>query len=139
MPYRRSANGATAYAERYASQAGNHVFAVESDSGVFAPATLGFSGSSAAREIIRDVGVLLAPIGLAEIASGGGGPDIGPISLAANVPMMAYLGDPARLFQIHHSAADTVERIAPEEVARAAAAVAVMSYVVADMPARLPR
>jgi len=58
---------------------------------------------------------------------------------AGNVPALAYLGDPGRYFVIHHTAADTVERIAPEEVSKAAAAIAVMSYVVADMPERLPR
>ena len=52
---------------------------------------------------------------------------------------MAYLGDPAKYFTIHHSPADTVERIAPEEVSRAAAAIAVMAYVVAEMPERLPK
>ena len=49
---------------------------------------------------------------------------------------MAYLGDPARYFVIHHSAADTVERIAPEEVSKAAAAIAAIAYAVAEMPER---
>jgi carboxypeptidase Q len=53
--------------------------------------------------------------------------------------MMAYLGNPARYFTIHHTPADTVERIAPEEVSKAAAAIAVLAYVVADMPERLPK
>jgi carboxypeptidase Q len=131
--------GASAYAARYAAEAANHVFALESDSGVFAPATLGFSGSTAARLQMRDIGALLAPIGLAEMSVGGGGADVGPIAQAGNAPMMAYLGDPTRYFTIHHSAADTVERIAPDEVSRAAAAIAVVSYVVAEMPDRLPR
>jgi carboxypeptidase Q len=52
---------------------------------------------------------------------------------------MAYLGDPGRYFVIHHSAADTVERIAPDEVSKAAAAIAAISYAVAEMPDRLPR
>ena len=52
---------------------------------------------------------------------------------------MAYMGDPTRYFTIHHSAADTVERIAPEEVAKAAAAISVVTYVIADMPERLPK
>ena len=42
-------------------------------------------------------------------------------------------------FVIHHTPADTVERIAPEEVAKAAAAISVVTYVIADMPERLPR
>jgi carboxypeptidase Q len=131
--------GATAYADQYAEQAHNHVFALESDSGVFAPASLGFSGSPAARALIRDIGTLLAPIGLAEIGVGGGGADVGPIAQAANAPTMAYLGEPQRYFQIHHTPADTVERISPDEVSKAAAAIAVMIYVVAEMPERLPR
>jgi carboxypeptidase Q len=131
--------GATAYAAKHAAHAGNHVFALEADSGVFEPSSLGFSGSAAARNIVRDIGTLLAPLGLNEIVAGGGGADIGPIAQAGNAPMMAYLGNPGRYFAIHHTPADTVERIAPEEVSKAAAAIAVMSYVIAEMPERLPR
>lgn len=131
--------GANAYAERYAASAGDHVFALESDSGVFAPSALGFSGSSVARSMISHLGSLLAPLGFPEIVSGGGGADIGPIAQAGNVPTMAYLGDAGRYFVIHHTAADTIERIAPDEVSKAAAAIAVMAYAVAEMPERLPR
>ena len=131
--------GAAAYAERYASTAANHVFALESDSGVFEPARFGFSGSLAARNIIRDITSLLTPLNLAETISGGGGADIDPIAQAGRAPTMAYMGDPSRYFMIHHSPADTVERIAPEEVAKGAAAIAVVTYVVAEMPERLPK
>ena len=131
--------GATAYAERYLSQASKHVFALEADSGVFAPASLAFSGSGPARQVMQQIGTLLAPLGLQEIGHGGGGPDIEPIASKGNVPMMAYLGDPARLFLIHHTAADTIDRISPAEVSKAAAAIATVTYVVAEMPERLPR
>ena len=131
--------GATAYAAKHAGHASNHVFALEADSGVFEPSSLGFSGSAAARNIVRDIGTLLAPLGLSEIVAGGGGADIGPIAQAGNAPMMAYLGNPSRYFAIHHTPADTIERIAPEEVSKAAAAIAVMAYVIAEMPERLPR
>jgi carboxypeptidase Q len=131
--------GAAAYAERHASTASDHVFALESDSGVFAPAALGFSGSAAARAMMLQIGSLLTPLDFPEITAGGGGADIGPIAQAGNVPTMAYLGDPARYFVIHHSAADTVERIGPDEVSKAAAAIAAISYAVAEMPERLPR
>jgi carboxypeptidase Q len=131
--------GANGYLERYRAAAGDHVFALESDSGVFAPAALGFTGSAAARTAILQIGTLLSPLGLQDIGPGGGGADVGPIAQAGNVPTMAYLGDAARYFLIHHTAADTIERIAPEEVARAAAAIAVVTYAVAEMPDRLPR
>jgi carboxypeptidase Q len=131
--------GATAYAERHAASAASHVFALESDSGVFAPAALGFSGSAAARAAMVQIGSLLAPLGLPEIGPGGGGADIGPIAQAGNVPTVAYLGDPSRYFLVHHTPADTVDRIAPEEVSKAAAAIAVIAYAVAEMPERLAR
>jgi carboxypeptidase Q len=131
--------GAASYAEKHAATASDHVFALESDSGVFAPAALGFSGNAAARSMMLQIGSLLTPLDFPEITAGGGGADIGPIAQAGNVPTMAYLGDPARYFVIHHSAADTVERIGPEEVSKAAAAIAAIAYAVAEMPERLPR
>ena len=131
--------GGNGYRDAHLASAGDHVFALESDSGVFAPASMGFTGSDGARQRINDIGTLLAPLGLPAIGPGGGGADIGPISAAGNVPMMAYNGDSTRYFTIHHTPADTVDLIAPAEVSKAAAAIAVVTYVVADMPEKLPK
>jgi carboxypeptidase Q len=131
--------GGNAYRDQYLAQAEQHVLAIESDSGVFAPARLGFTGSTEAQRLMRDIGTLLAPIGLQDIGPGGGGADIGPIAQAGKVPMLAYQGDPTRYFTIHHTPADTIDRIAPEEVSKAAAALAVVTYVVAEAEMRLPR
>lgn len=115
------------------------MLALEADSGVFAAASLGFTGTEVVRQVMLKVSALLAPLNFPAIVPGGGGADIAPIASAGNVPQMAYLGDPMRLFLIHHRAADTVERIAPEEVSKAAAAIAIVTYVVVEMPERLPR
>jgi len=131
--------GGGAYRDRYASAATTHVLAIESDSGVFGPARVGFTGSDAAQQVMREIGGLLTPMGLQDIGSGGGGADIGPIAQAGKVPTLAYQGDPTRYFTIHHTPADTVDRIAPDEISKAAAALAVISYVVAEMPHALPR
>lgn len=132
--------GATGYLEKYKTEAANHVFALESDSGVFAPAGLGFSGSPVARDIVRDVAsTFLTQYGFSDVAQGGGGADVGPIAQAGNSPTMALLGNPIRYFQIHHTPADTIERITVEEVQRAVLAVSVMTYIIAEMPERLPR
>ena len=131
--------GGNGYRDQHAEEAGNHIMAVESDSGVFAPARLGFSGSEAARKIIAEIATLLTPIGMQEVSGGGGGADIGPISALGKVPMMAYSGDSTKYFTIHHTPADTVDRIDPREVSRAAAALTAMIYVVADMPQALPK
>ena len=131
--------GGNAYRDAHAEEASNHVFALESDSGVFAPARLGFTGSEAARRVIAEIGTLLAPIGMQEVAPGGGGADIGPIATLGKVPMMAYSGDSTRYFTIHHTNADTVDRIDPAEVSKAAASIGAVVYVVADMPHALPK
>ena len=89
--------------------------------------------------MMREIGALLAPLGIQEIGPGGGGADIGPIAQAGKVPMLAYQGDSTRYFTIHHTPADTVDRIAPEEVSKAAAALAVVTYVVADAAGKASR
>ena len=131
--------GGNGYRDAHAKEAANHVFALESDSGVFAPARLGFSGSDAARKIVGEIATLLATIGMQDVVPGGGGADIGPIAALGKVPMMAYSGDPTRYFTIHHTPADTVDRIDPQEVSKAAASIATMVYVIADMPQALPK
>jgi carboxypeptidase Q len=131
--------GGNAYRDAYARDAEKHVLAIESDSGVFAPAQLAFSGSESARRVVAEIATLLAGIGMQHVGPGGGGADIGPIAQAGKVPMMAYAGDSTKYFTIHHTPADTVERILPDEVAKAAASIAVVTYVVAEMPERLPK
>jgi carboxypeptidase Q len=131
--------GGNAYRDAYAATADKHVLAIESDSGVFAPAHLAFTGSESARRIIAEIGTLLAGIDMQHVSPGGGGADIGPIAAVGKVPMMAYAGDSTKYFTIHHTPADTVERILPSEVSTAAASLAVMTYVVAEMPERLPK
>jgi carboxypeptidase Q len=131
--------GGNAYAQKYAADAKNHVLAFESDSGIFEPASIGLSGSAEARAVMQRVMTLLAPLGLDRLGGSGGGADIGPIAQAGGVPMMAYSGDSTKYFTIHHTPADTIDRISKAEVSKAAAAIAVIAYVTADMPRRLPR
>jgi carboxypeptidase Q len=131
--------GGNGYRDQHSAEAANHVLSVESDSGVFAPARLGFTGSEAARKMMSEIVTLLAPLGITEITGGGGGADIGPISALGKVPMLAYSGDSNKYFTIHHTPADTVDRIAPEEVSKAAASLAAVIYVVADMPQTLAK
>jgi carboxypeptidase Q len=104
-------SGANAYATRHAAAAERHVFALESDSGVFSPATFGFTGSPAARATVAQIATLLGSVGFTTIGPSGGGADIGPIAEAGDVPTMALLGDPGRYFLVHHSAADMPERL----------------------------
>jgi carboxypeptidase Q len=129
--------GGTAYRETHADEVDNHVLAIESDGGVFKPTGFGFTGSEAALEVVREIGQLLEPIDVG-ISAGGGGADIGPL-MRAGVPGMGLTVDGSRYFWYHHTNADTVDKLDPAEMALCVAALAVMSYVVADMPEPLPR
>jgi carboxypeptidase Q len=128
--------GGTAYRDRHRDQLGNHVMMLESDAGVFRPTGFGFSGSDTARARIHDIATLLRGIQADRISPNGGGADIGPAVEAGNVPAMS-LEVEGNYFLLHHTPADTVDKIDPMDMARASAAIAVMTYVVADMPERL--
>jgi carboxypeptidase Q len=130
--------GGEAYRDAHAADLARHVLAIESDGGVFRPSGFGFSGSDSALAIVRSVGRLLARIGADTISRGGGGTDIGPI-MERGVPGMGLNTEGSRYFWYHHSDADTVDKLDPHEMAECVATMAVMAYVVADLPEPLPR
>ncbi|MGQ0649950.1 MAG: M28 family metallopeptidase [Gemmatimonadaceae bacterium] len=129
--------GGNAYRDAHRAALSNHVLAMESDGGVFRPLGFGFTGSDSAFAIIQQIGRLLDRIGAGSITKGGGGADIGPI-MALGVPGMGLNVDGTRYFWYHHTDADTVDKMTPREVALCVATMAIMAYVVADMPERLP-
>ena len=130
--------GGTGYRDAHRDQIEKHVLAIESDAGVFRPTGFGFGGSDSAYAIVNEIGRLLAPIGADTITRPGGGADIGPL-MALGVPGMGLQVDGTRYFWYHHTDSDTIDKLDPAEVARCVAAMAVMAYVVADLPAPLPR
>ena len=105
--------------------------------GVFSPLGFGFTGSDEAFRIVSEIGALLDPIGAGAITRGGGGADIGPM-MERGMPGMGLNVEPTRYFWYHHTEADTLDKLDPAEVARCVAAMAVMAYVVADLPEPLP-
>ena len=130
--------GANAYRDAHAAEMPNHVLAMESDGGVFAPKGFSFDGSSEALPAVAAIVSLLQPLGANEVAPGGAGADVGPLT-ALGVPGLGLRVDGTRYFWYHHSEADTMDKLDPREVAQCVAAMAVMAYVIADMPETLPR
>jgi len=130
--------GGLAYRDAHAAELGSHDVAIESDGGVFRPSGFGFTGSDSAFAIVRAVGRLLASIGADTVTAGGGGTDIEPI-MARGVPGMSLNDDGRRYFWYHHSESDTVDKLDARDVAKCVAAMAVMAYVLADLPEQLPR
>jgi hypothetical protein len=52
----------------------------------------------------------------------------------AGVPMLGLDVEGSRYFDIHHTHADTFEKVAKEDLDRIAAVLAVTTYVLADAP-----
>jgi carboxypeptidase Q len=129
-------SGGSAYVENHTDE--THILAMESDGGVFKPSGFGFTGSDEAFEIMQEIGSLLERIESGTITRGGGGADIAAL-MATGVPGMGLSVDGTKYFWYHHSDADTIDKLDPDEVALVVATMAVVAYVVADMPERLPR
>jgi carboxypeptidase Q len=129
--------GGLAYRDQHRAELANHVLMMESDNGVSRPLGFGFTGSDAARRTVTAVATLLSGLAAADVVAGGEGADITPSVRAGRIPGMSLEVDTSQYFQIHHTQADTVDKIDPVEIAKCAAAVTVMAYVVADLPFRL--
>lgn len=130
--------GGTGYRDAHRTELDGHVLAIESDNGAFKPSGFAFTGSDAARARVAEVARLLARVGADTVTAGGGGADIGPI-MELGVPGMSPNVDGSRYFWYHHTNADTMDKLDPRDMGLLTAALAVMSYVVADLPDPLPR
>lgn len=133
--------GARAYAKDHESEMPRHVAAIESDGGVFAPIGFGVSvkpslNQDLAQKQLAQITALLARVGATRASGGGGGADIGPMG-RFGVPLLSHNADMSRYFDYHHSDADTLDKIKPDELNRNVAAMAVAAYILADMPTRL--
>jgi len=134
------AAGGKAYRDRHQAELSRHVLAIETDNGVFAPTGFALRGSDSAAAVAREIGGLLERVGAATLEREKEGPEADVEPLANDgVPAMGLRVDASRYFWYHHSAGDTFDKIAPGELQRCVAALAVMAYVAADLPDPLPR
>ena len=125
-----------------------HVAAIEADSGGEPPAGFGLGlpflqerpdadeVKQPALEKLRQIARLLEGIQASDIRDGGGGADIGPL-MREGVPGLGLRTTGDRYFHWHHTPADTLDKVSPEDIQKQVAAMAVMAYVLADMPDRL--
>jgi len=148
--------GGEAYRKALGEKVGNQVAAIEMDGGAEAPLGYGYgspgsrratpNGPAAAPELsdaeqhsldlLKQVGILLEPLGAGTIRPGGGGSDIEPLMMAG-VPGLGEMTNAAHYFDWHHTEADTIDKVDPVEFRKNVASLAVMTYILADMPERL--
>jgi len=132
--------GALAYRDAHANDLAQHVLAIESDNGTFSPRGFRFSGSDTALTQLRQIEPLLRRIGAGQVSRETESPeaDIAPL-VERGVPGLGLEVDRSRYFWYHHSDGDTLDKLDPAELARCVAALAVVAYIVADLPDALPR
>ncbi|MGC2449211.1 MAG: M20/M25/M40 family metallo-hydrolase [Candidatus Sulfotelmatobacter sp.] len=132
--------GSRAYTAEHTNDFPRHVAAIECDTGAAHP--LGFDSriSPAAGDLLRPVLNVLQSFGANALqpSSYPPGADIAAMS-EAGVPAFGILQDGRRYFDYHHTAADTLDKIVPNELRENAAAMAVMGYALASMKDPLPR
>lgn len=133
-------DGGDAYRDAHADELDRHVLAMESDGGVFSPRGIVFAGSDSAARVLEQVVALLQPIGATGLQRSDASPeaDIEPL-VDLGVPGVGLDVESSRYFWYHHSEGDTLDKLDPAEMARCVALMAVVAYVVADLPERLAR
>lgn len=120
--------GGMEYAMRVKSTRERHRLLVESDSGVGNPLAVGITaGNDKSFQAIRaELKPLLTDsLGIA-VTSGGGGADIGPTG-ALGYPTAGLNTDTTEYWNVHHTHADTVDKINPVDFKRCAAALATVA------------
>jgi carboxypeptidase Q len=130
--------GGNAYLDAHRAELAKHVLAIEADSGVYRPEGFGLAATAPpqARANLQEIAKLLAGIRANRIAADGSGADIGPL-MREGVIGGSLDVDGTHYFDIHHSHADTLDKINPQDLALCVAIMAVMAYTVADMPQAL--
>jgi carboxypeptidase Q len=140
MDEENGGRGHDAYAQAHASEIGNYVAAMESDLGASHPLGFWTKVKPEALPLLKPAQDALQPFGANEIqrVEFSPGADIAPLS-KVGVPAFGIMQDSRTYFNYHHSAADTLDKIVPQELRENAAAMAVMAYVLANLPQPLPR
>ncbi len=134
--------GARAYREWVGDQISRHVAAIEMDGGSEKPVGFGFRVPEEDQRLEQaylkatQIGPLLEAIEAGQITRGGGGADISPLT-RDGVPGFGLRTVGEHYFDWHHTEADTLDKVDPHDFRLNVAALAILAYVLADMPERL--
>jgi hypothetical protein len=134
--------GAKQYVEDHKDELPLHVAAIESDGGSFK--ARGYSlealddakAQRAAAQMAEILGLCTERIGPLVARVGGSGADVGQLKPSGAV-LMHHDVEPATYFDYHHTPADTIDKVNPVHLSENVAVMAVVAYVIADMPDRL--
>ena len=122
--------GGTKYAEEAQRNGEKHLFALESDAGGFTPRGFSIGANDAVLKKLQAWIPLLAPYEATEIAAGGGGADVSPLSRTQATPVAELRPDSQRYFDVHHARSDVFEAVNKRELELGTVAMAALIYLV---------
>jgi carboxypeptidase Q len=131
--------GSKQYAKDHEKEISNHFAAMETDGGAGHPLGVNIKGKSEVKKMLAPVAAILqeSGAGILDLVEHCGA-DIEPLE-KAGVPAFSPIQDSRFYFNYHHTAADTLDKIVPKELAENSAVAAVLAYALANMEQPLPR
>jgi carboxypeptidase Q len=130
--------GGIAYARDHQAEIASHFAAIESDHGAGHPLGFTIKASQTVRPMLEPVSLVLqsSNAGLSRFAEEVE-TDISPLA-DAGVPCFGLWQDGRTYFNYHHTAADTLDKVVPKELAENVAIMAVLAYALANLSQPLP-
>ena len=129
--------GSKQYAKDHGKE--NHFAAMETDGGAGHPLGLNIKAKPEVKKMLAPVAAILQESGAGMLSLVEHcGADIEPLE-KGGVPAFSPIQDSRFYFNYHHTAADTLDKIVPKELAENSAVVAVTAYALANMEQPLPR
>jgi len=139
MNEENGSKGSKQYAADHANEIPNHFAAMEIDGGAGHPLGLYLRAPQEAKTMLTPLASVLQTSGAGLLAfSDHAGADIGPLE-KAGVPAFAPIQDSRFYFQYHHTAADTLDKVVPKELAENSAVAALAAYGLPNLEQPLPR
>ena len=146
--------GGKGYSKAHKAELGNFVAALESDSGngPVKGFTLDFHGEGRNKAattspeetaraekslaLLKSLSPLLEPLDATKMEMGHSGTDVGP-TVSEGVPGIGVTHDTTHYWEIHHTKADTFDKVIKLDMQKNIAAVGIMAYLLADMEGTL--
>ena len=131
--------GSKQYAKDHNKEIANHFAAMETDAGAGHPIGVNIHAKTEVKKMFAPVAEILqeSGAGILDLVEHCGA-DIEPLE-KAGVPAFSPIQDSRFYFNYHHTAADTLDKIVPKELAENSAVVSVVAYALANMERPLPR
>ncbi|HKK39784.1 MAG TPA: M20/M25/M40 family metallo-hydrolase [Cryomorphaceae bacterium] len=138
MNEENGARGGRAYAENCQKREEEHLAAMESDRGGFTPRGFTVDGLSAEIDYLAEWISLFEPYNIHFIKKGYGGVDINPLK-ESGTPLIGFVPDSQRYFDVHHTENDVFENVNQRELELGAATMTSLIYLIDKygMPERI--